>query len=344
MYLYYPIALQIVAISPYFLMLLYGGIEISLSKAVQCGAGDDHSIRPTPKYILDNGLGNPFTKESQVMGTMPKWGAIHGFKENLKEVMDATALRMPKWELDVINTIDNPQHQKQFKEYGYGISKIISLIKNSYTEAMLNLDASTDPLDVFQPWKTLEKNLSKMEQLSPQQVNPTPEINSGVDCIETVISNLLGDPTTETINEECSNHLTRILNEKVDLENYFNAPGFDIENCCVRPNSIDYYIGEPIIWQQWIKPADPVTEWIMDAADASYDADADGPFFPATGPVPGPTYVAADGQILVVAGSASSVPAAAGQVADPIPTVDDQQVGELEGQPEGRKMKKQKLD
>ena len=80
----------------------------------------------------------------------------------------------------------------------------------------------------------------------------------------------------------------------------------------------------------------------MDAADASYDADADGPFFPATGPVPGPTYVAADGQILVVAGSASSVPAAAGQVADPIPTVDDQLMSEVE--PEGRKMKKQKLN
>lgn len=71
-YCYYPITLQIVALFPYILLLLYGGIEISLSKAVQCGAGDDHSIRPTPKYILDNGLGNPFTKESQVMGTMPK--------------------------------------------------------------------------------------------------------------------------------------------------------------------------------------------------------------------------------------------------------------------------------
>ena len=39
-YTYYPIVLQIVGFLPYFLMFLYGGMELNLHKCVQCGAGD----------------------------------------------------------------------------------------------------------------------------------------------------------------------------------------------------------------------------------------------------------------------------------------------------------------
>jgi len=85
-----------------------------------------------------------------------------------------------------------------------------------------------------------------MQSLTPQQLNPRREINEGVHCIETVIQHLIGYPTTETIQDQCSAHLTRILREEVNLAGNgfpFKAPGFDISHSC-GPTDIDYYIGE----------------------------------------------------------------------------------------------------
>lgn len=244
------VSLTIISILPYFLLIIWGGIDID--STLCCG---DHSTRPSPQDILAQNLGNPFNQESQGMGLMPKKGAIIGFKQNLKDGMDSAALHIG--ELDDIR-VDDPEAKKQFKDYTKAIGNIISLVEDSYKEAIIKLERSTDPLDVLQPWKSLEQKLSPIEKLPSEQLNPKPDINDGINCIERVIYNLLGDPTSETVQTKCSSHLSRILNEEVDLLGNgasFKAPAFDIANS-YDPKSIDYYIGEPQVWSQWIEALD----------------------------------------------------------------------------------------
>lgn len=146
-YCHYFITLNLVAFIPYIILLIYTGIDVS--STICCG--DDHSIRPTPQDIIDQKIENPFDQDSRDMGIITKRTAIIGYYNNHRIGMDTAAFHVGEVDLKFREDMENHQDRRQAVEYTNAIGNIVAQIQDSYKQSIVNLQASTDPLDVLQP-------------------------------------------------------------------------------------------------------------------------------------------------------------------------------------------------
>ena len=306
-YLHFFLCNCILNVIPYVLIFLYNIDIFNLDmqfKTAYCV----RSSRVSPDQLQEMvkaspELANPFSNQVRAQGLISKENAIQTYKNLLLQESDGI--------VDAMNFLDKLYFPETHERaYTNNMNHLFETMIESYSHSINQLEASTDPLDTLGSWENLLDALKTYPPFPEDSINPDDECDDGVSSIWSLTISLFGEPSTPDIQRECSELLKVILSEDIDIQlngRAYSHPNFSISQ---NPTDINFYIGEPEQWERWV----PLTQQPIVPALKDIKANIFGPL--------------------------NTPEAAAGPVPDPIPTVDDQQVGE----PEGRKSKRQKLN
>lgn len=304
-YLHFFLCNCILNVIPYVLMFLYNidifNLDIHLQfKTAYCVKSSRISPDQLQEMVKASPeLPNPFSNQVRAQGLISKENAIQTYKNLLVQESDGIVESM-----DFLDKLYFPETHE--RAYTNKMNHLFKTIIDSYSYSINQLEASTDPLDTLGSWENLLDALKAYPPFPEDSINPDDNCDDGVSSIWSLTISLFGEPSTPDIQRECSEQLEVILDEDIDLQvngRAYSRPNFSISQ---NPTDINFYIGEPEQWERWV----PLTQQPIVPALKDIKANIFGPLN---------TPEAAAG--------------AAGPVPDPIPTVDDQLMSEVE--PEG---------